>query len=181
MRNHDFAVSRIIGVTHFLRQLTLFTARLSRTYALFLLGVLRLLLVNTQRFYFLLRLTFFFATATIALATRLWLLLVAGLRFLCYLSSLLAVVAIGALLRLSAVTAIFITAFTAFSTFATVIAAVTTLAALVTVIAIAVVVLTLTAILLAFRFFRRFRRRLLGRFGLFATAEQRFQRAKETA
>ena len=56
-------------VTNFLVQLTLFTARLSLTNALFLFGLWSLLLIKIQRFYFLLSLTFIITATAVTFAT----------------------------------------------------------------------------------------------------------------
>ena len=83
---------RAVSETHFLSQLTLFTASLRLTYALFLLGILHRLFSLVQLFNFLLCLTLVIVTTAVAFATR-SLLLIARFRFVCNVSSLLAVIA----------------------------------------------------------------------------------------
>ena len=105
---YHFHFGRIAAVADFLVQLTLFTAWLSLTNALFLFGFRGLLLVKIQRFYFLLRLTFVFAATAVTFAT--WLLLfITRLRFIRYVGRLLTVITVfGILLRIAAVTAILV-------------------------------------------------------------------------
>ena len=95
-------------VTNFLVQLTLFTARLSLTNALFLFGLWSLLLIKIQRFYFLLSLTFIITATAVTFATWL-LLLITRLCFIRYVGRLLTVITVfGILLRITAVTAILV-------------------------------------------------------------------------
>ena len=160
-------------VTHFLIELTLFTTRLNRTYTFFLFGFLNRLLFNIQRLRFLLRLTFIIITAAATFTTR-RLLLVGGTRFFRYLSLLTALTRLGSLLLcLATITTVFFAIIAAFSTFTTGVAALITVTA--------VVLTRLATILLTFRFRFCFRCWLLGRFGFFTTAEQRFQCAEEAA
>ncbi|WP_249517629.1 ribonuclease E, partial [Escherichia coli] len=170
-------LSRFFGyallVTHFLIELTLFTTRLNRTYTLFLFGFLNRLLFNIQRLRFLLRLTFIIVTAAATFTTR-RLLLVGGTCFFRYLSLLTALTRLGSLLLcLATITTVFFAIIAAFSTFTTGVAALITVTA--------VVLTRLATILLTFRFRFCFRCWLLGRFGFFTTAEQRFQCAEEAA
>ena len=106
---------RAVSETHFLSQLTLFTASLRLTYALFLLGILHRLFSLVQLFNFLLSLTLVIVTTAVAFATR-SLLLIARFRFVCNVSSLLAVIASFRilLLCLTTVTAVILTVFAVF-------------------------------------------------------------------
>ncbi len=159
-------------VTHFLIELTPLRARLNRTYTFFLFGFLNRSSQH-QRLRFLLRLTFIIVTAA-ARSRRGACCSSVVMCFFRYLSLLTALTRLGSLLLcLATITTVFFAIIAAFSTFTT------GVAALITVTAVALT--RFATILLTFRFRFCFRCWLLGRFGFFTTAEQRFQCAEEAA